>query len=134
MGATTKANQSAGGGTVKQKSAEPMIVNDATAELAGCSHDLVYKVKKILREADSSDIDLLRSGKVKINAIYKKLQKKEMALQSPHDSQEKKVMAWINDITNKMLKFDKVKDEIPEELRDQVKGKIIPLITQIFGS
>lgn len=54
--------------------------------------------------------------------------------QNPHDSQEKKVLSWIDDITNKMLKFAKIKDEIPEELRVQVKGKIIPLITQIFGS
>jgi hypothetical protein len=72
----------------------------------------------------------LRKGKAKINNIYKKLEKDVM---DPIDSQEKRIMSWIKDIENKMSKVAKIKNEIPAPLLEQARGKITPLVSQIFG-
>jgi hypothetical protein len=85
-----KANQSAGGGSVKQKAAKPINVLEELSRLSGCSHDTVSKAKKILSEADEGDIDALRRAKVKINTVYKKLEKKAMPAIDLIDSQEKR--------------------------------------------
>jgi ParB-like chromosome segregation protein Spo0J len=129
-----KANQSAGGGAVKQKSAEPINVPTEIAKLAGCSHDTVSRVKKILKEANQADIDNLRNGKAKINTLYKKLEQDATVAMDPIDAQEKRIMSWIEDIENKMSKVAKIKNEIPESLLEQARGKITLLVSQIFGS
>lgn len=102
-----KANQSAGGGSVKQKTAKPINVLEELSRLAGCSHDTVSKAKKILSEGNEADIESLRMGKVKINTIFRKLEKKAMPTIDPIDSQEKRVMSWIDDIASKMSNFYK---------------------------
>lgn len=129
-----KAHQSAGGGVVKQKSAHSIKTREELARVAGVSHDTLSKAKKILAEASETDIQRLREGKTKINAVFKKLESQVAEVDKPVDSQEKKVASWIDDIVNKISKFAKMKDKIPERLREQAKDQIVPLINQIFGS
>lgn len=129
-----KANQSAGGGAVRQKSAQPIKTREEIAKIAGVSHDTLSKAKKILTEASEIDLQRLREGKTKINSVHKKLENLVINVDKPPESSEKKIVSWIDDIVEKILKFAKIKDEIPEELRKQAKDKIIPLVNQIFES
>lgn len=76
----------------------------------------------------------MRNGKARINAVYKKLEQKTAKEEDQNHSQEKKAMSWIEDIADKMLKFAKIKNEIPESLLEQARGKITLLVSQIFGS
>ena len=67
-----KAAQSAGGGVVKQKSAEPVNTEETMAKMAGISRPTLQQIEYILKHADEQTIDKLRSGdaSLSINGVY----------------------------------------------------------------
>jgi hypothetical protein len=74
-----KANQKAGGGSVRQKSDNPVVSLKKLAKLAGLSHDTMHKIEYILIHASKGRIDALRRGeaKVSVNSVYEELREQE---------------------------------------------------------
>lgn len=75
IAAQAKKKQKESGGTVRQKSAEPLNTRDKLAEMAGVSTDTISKVEYILQHADEETKAALwsGSGQVSINSVYKSL-------------------------------------------------------------
>lgn len=74
IAAKAKANQQAGGGAVRQKSAEPVDTRNEIAKMANVSPDTVSKVEKIMEHADEKTKESLRRGDkgVSINSAFNK--------------------------------------------------------------
>ena len=67
-----KEAQSKGGGSVKQKSANPVNTLDTMARMAGISRPTLQQIEFILKHADQQTIDKLRQGDtgLSINSVY----------------------------------------------------------------
>ena len=84
-----KAAQSAGGGSVKQKSAEPVNTEETMAKMAGISRPTLQQIEYILQHADEQTLDKLRSGdaSLSINGVYVSLKEGN---EKPTDDKKKK--------------------------------------------
>lgn len=118
-----KENQKSAGGAVPQKSAEPIDTRKELAKIAGVSHDTIDKVKKISAQASPEDLDKLRSGETTINAISRKLKCQEEAANC-ESSSEKMIQATIKGIACRMQKLSDMKEEIPSECKESLRGWI----------
>jgi len=78
------------GETVKTSSPSTKT-RDIMAQMAEVSFDTISKAKVILDEADEETKDVLRQGKTTINAVYKKLAKKDEKPQEKDDISDRSV-------------------------------------------
>jgi len=87
IAAIAKDNQRAGGGAVREKSTEPVVVRDKLAEMAKTSTNTVSKAEYIMEHADEETKKKLRNKdkSVSINKVYNNL-KAEQAKKEPAKS------------------------------------------------
>src|ERR1700733_94052 len=118
IAARAKANQCAAGGVVKQKSAKPIDTREELAEMASVSADTIAKAWKIIEKASDEDKEELRSGKITINAVYTKLNKRDA---NPEQKVEgDAIQRMIKSLKNIVLKLCKEGKDLSQDCTDDI--------------
>jgi len=139
--ATAKANQRAGGGAVRKKSAKPVNTLDTLAKLAGISRPTLQQIEYILDNADQKTIDKLRKGEAgySINSVYEALKEaqpnKDTATPKRTSPMRniavriEKVISTLNDIDKKCTQIDRTNfyDKIINWAMDKKAGLAEPV-------
>lgn len=95
----------AGRNKLSQNSAKAIDSRKEIAKLAGVSHDTVSKVKKILEKGDDKDIKKLKSDKVSINKVFKKIK----SLEKRENEQKAEEVKHKMDEKPKVIEEDRLK-------------------------
>jgi transcriptional regulator with XRE-family HTH domain len=118
-----KANQRAGGGAVKKKSAKPVNTLETLAKLAGISRPTLKQVEFILKNADQNTIRKLRNGNagVSINGVHEELQER-IGKTKTKKSGATKAKRRIKSIAPKRIKpmNESQQDDITEQISHDI--------------
>ena len=77
ISARAKANQKKGGGSVREKSPQPIKTREELAKIAGVSDNTISKIKKIEEKGSEEVKKALAKGEISINEAHKKIKAEE---------------------------------------------------------